>query len=493
MDKKLFKIAKNDNTAVALSLLKKGEVISLSKNDIVIKEDIPINFKVAITDIKKGDNIIKYGYTIGIATKDINSGYIIHSHNLKSSLKGSKEYDVKLTSCNNDIKSLNKTINVYKRQNGNIGIRNEIFIIPTVGCVNDICQKIANKAIKKTGYKDIYAFKHPYGCSQLGDDQLNTQLILKGLATHPNAGGVLIVSLGCENNNINEFKKVLGDYNNERIKFITAQECNDEIEEGVKVVSELFDICKNDKREPVNISKLVIGLKCGGSDALSGITANPLVGATSNKIVKFGGSVIMTEVPEMFGAEHILMSRSKNKTIYKNIIDMINDFKEYYIKNGESVSENPSPGNKAGGITTLEEKSLGCIQKGGNCIVNDVIKYGDKIKNEGLTLLESPGNDIVAQTALAIAGAHIILFTTGRGTPLGAAVPTIKISTNTALAKNKTNWIDFDAGTLLEKENMNDLSENLLELIIQIAEGKQTKNEINNCRDFAIWKNGVTL
>ena len=369
-----------------------------------------------------------------------------------------------------------KTLNAYVKNDGKIGVRNDIFIIPTVGCVNDICQKIADRAKEQTGYQDIYVFKHPYGCSQLGGDQLNTQLILSGLVKHPNAGGVLVVSLGCENN-----------------KFIVAQQCNDEIAEGVKIVSELAKICKNDARQAVNISRLVIGLKCGGSDALSGITANPLVGAVSEKLVSMGASVIMTEVPEMFGAEQILMSRSKDKAVYRKIIDMINGFKEYFIKHGESVSENPSPGNKEGGITTLEEKSLGCIQKGGGCVVADVINYGESVKTQGLTLLEAPGNDIVAQTALAAAGAHIILFTTGRGTPLGAAVPTIKISTNSALAENKPHWIDFDAGALLKEISLDDLSDKLLDLIVETANGKKTNNEINDYRDFAIWKNGVTL
>lgn len=490
----IYKIAESDNVAVALLDIKKGEQIDLN-GGIVIKEDIPKNLKIALKDIKKGENIVKYANIIGIASEDISLGSLVNTHNMKSQLSGTKDYKISIAGNERPTNLLNKSItfNGYIRDNGQVGIRNEIFIIPTVGCVNEICDKIAQQSMTKTGKKDIYVFKHPYGCSQLGDDQFNTQLILKGLALHPNAGGVLVVSLGCENNNLTEFKKVLGDFDQSRIRFITAQDSGDEIENGLKQIEELSKICEKDKREPVDISNLVIGLKCGGSDALSGITANSLVGVVCDKIAANNASVIMTEVPEMFGAEHILMARSKDQTVCNNIIEMINNFKEYYINNGESVSENPSPGNKEGGITSLEEKSLGCIQKGGNSIINDVIKYGEKVKEKGLTLLDGPGNDIIAQTALAAAGAHIILFTTGRGTPLGAAVPTIKISSNTALAQSKPNWIDFDAGRLLTGENAEDLSKVLLNLIIDTAQGKQTKNEINGYREIAIWKNGVTL
>lgn len=493
MEKTAIRINEKDNVAVALRQIEKGEAVNIGGENIAAAEIIPAGFKFALKDIKKGENIIKYGAVIGVATQDIVKGGAAHTRNIKSLLSGRLDYDIKISPPEQKISITDKTINAYVRRDGKIGVRNDIFIIPTVGCVNDICQKIADRAKRQTGYQDIYVFKHPYGCSQLGGDQLYTQLILKGLVKHPNAGGVLVVSLGCENNNLSEFTKVLGEVDEERVKFITAQKCGDEIAEGAEIVSALAQNCLKETRRAVNISRLVIGLKCGGSDALSGITANPLVGAVSEKLVSMGASVIMTEVPEMFGAEQILMSRSKDKAVYRKIIDMINGFKEYFIKHGESVSENPSPGNKEGGITTLEEKSLGCIQKGGGCVVADVINYGESVKTQGLTLLEAPGNDIVAQTALAAAGAHIILFTTGRGTPLGAAVPTIKISTNSALAENKPHWIDFDAGALLKEISLDDLSDKLLDLIVETANGKKTNNEINDYRDFAIWKNGVTL
>jgi len=494
MTKNIFLITEVDNVAVALNNIKKGE---LATNEQEIKitalEDIKINFKIAIKNISKGERVIKYGYPIGEAIDDIKAGQVVHTNNVKSLLSGKKEYDIDIKQEHSNFNLTTKTFKGYVRKNGEVGIRNEIFIIPTVGCVNEVCDRIAKDSKLKTNYNEIYVFKHPYGCSQLGDDHLNTQTILADLAKHPNAGGVLIVSLGCENNNLTEFKKVLKNYDNDRIKFLIAQESNDEIKDGINIVKELVSNCLNDKREDCSISKLKIGLKCGGSDALSGITANPLVGVVCNKLSNLGASVVMTEVPEMFGAEQILMQRSNNSDIYKKTIEMINNFKDYYTSHGEKVSENPSPGNKEGGITTLEEKSLGCIQKGGSSIITDVLKYGEKIKISGLSLLEGPGNDIVAQTALAACGVNIILFTTGRGTPLGAAVPTIKISTNSNLANKKQNWIDFDAGRLLTGSDMESLSEKLLELIIQTAEGKNTKNEINDYREIAIWKKGVTL
>ena len=495
MKDKLIRIDKKDNVAVALSDINAGEELKLNKDEVHAAENINKNFKVALKDINKGETIIKYGFPIGIATQNIKAGCVVHSHNMKSMLEGVKEYDIKLKHAKSNMDNYNgkRTFKGYLRSNGEVGIRNEIFVLPTVGCVNEVCQAIAQKAIIETGKQDVFVFKHPYGCSQLGDDMVNTQKILSGLAHHPNAGGVLIVSLGCENNNLNEFKKVLGAYDDTRVRFLLAQDSGDEITQGVQIIKELVDICYKDVRQDADISKLNIGLKCGGSDALSGITANPLVGKVCDVLSSLGAGVIMIEVPEMFGAEHILMERSKNDYVKNDIINMVNNFKDYFISHGESVEKNPSPGNKEGGITTLEEKSLGCIQKGGKATINAVLPYGDVLSQKGLNLLEGPGNDIVAQTALTVSGAHIILFTTGRGTPLGAPVPTIKISTNSQLFNAKPNWIDFDAGRVLNEESFETLCLELIDMILMTAQGQNTKNEINGYREIAIWKNGVTL
>ena len=456
----------------------------IHKNDNV--EVLDNGHKYAVRKIAKGENVIKYGSPIGHTTADIEKGEHVHTHNLKTNLSGSLEYtynykDYGILKADSDL-----TFEGYIRENGNVGIRNDIWIINTVGCVN----RVATILAEKTGAK---AFVHPYGCSQLGDDQDITQKILCGLIKHPNAGGVLVLGLGCENNNIEELKKKLGEYNPKRVKFLNAQDCEDEISRGIELINELKEYASAFKRERVSISRLRVGLKCGGSDGYSGITANPLVGSLCDKMVSFGGSCVLTEVPEMFGAEHLLMERCQSKEVFDKTVKLINDFKDYFTSHNQVIYENPSPGNKSGGITTLEEKSLGCVQKGGLSPVVDVLDYGDTLTKNGLSLLNGPGNDIVAVTNLTACGAHIILFTTGRGTPLGAPVPTVKISTNKELYDKKRNWIDFDASPIIEGQSKDDLTQALLDFIIEIASGKKAKNEINGFSEIAIFKDGVTL
>ena len=442
--------------------------------------------KYALCDIKNGENIIKYGNPIGHAVADIKKGEHIHSHNMKTNLSSNLEYTYEPEYTPNKKVESDKTFMGYVRENGEIGIRNEIWIIPTVGCVNKIAKTLADR----TG---AHQFEHPFGCSQLGEDQTKTQLILKGLINHPNAAGVLVLGLGCENNNIPLFKTVLGSWNEKRVKFLNVQDCEDELEEGIRLINELKAYADTFEREPVSISKLKIGLKCGGSDGFSGITANPLVGSFSDSLISRGGSCVMTEVPEMFGAEHLLMKRCPTEELFNKTVDLINNFKDYFTRHNQVIYENPSPGNKAGGITTLEEKSLGCIQKGGLSEVVDVLDYGDIVCKNGLNLLNGPGNDIVAITNLTAAGVHIILFTTGRGTPVGAPVPTIKIATNKNIATKKSNWMDFDASPLLEGVSMDELTESLTDYIIDVASGKETKNEINGYREISIFKDGIVL
>ena len=438
--------------------------------------------KYALCDIKVGENIIKYGNPIGHATAEIKRGEHVHTHNMKTNLSGNLEYNYS-GGCEYAFSDTGATFLGYERENGDVGIRNEIWIIPTVGCVNKIAEELA----KKTG---AYAFTHPFGCSQLGDDQNITQLVLKGLVNHPNAGGVLVLGLGCENNNIDLFKSVLGSWNEKRVKFLVCQDVENELESGVQIINELKEYASSFEKKPVPVSKLRIGLKCGGSDGYSGISANPLLGRFSDTLTQMGGTVILTEVPEMFGAEHLLMERAENEDVFERTVSLINDFKDYYTAHGQVVYENPSPGNKAGGITTLEEKSLGCVQKCGTSIVRDVLNYGDTVRKNGLSLLNGPGNDIVAITNLTACGAHLILFTTGRGTPLGAPVPTVKVSTNSTLATKKSAWIDYDASPTLGGK---DLDKEFFDFVIDVASGKETKNEQNGYREISIFKDGVTL
>lgn len=480
-------IGDTDNVAVAL------ENIPAAKDG--SNEEIPKYNKIALTDIKKGDSVIKYGRVIGTAKCDINKGSFVHSHNLASTLNDVKDFYYEPDDLYIPIPSDDITFNGYKRANGEVGVRNEIFVIPTVGCANGICKEIEAKCHEKFGERAdiIRVFNHPFGCSQLDEDSENTAKVLAGLIKNPNVGAALVVSLGCENNNLNVFLPVLGEYDKDRVKFLVAQKSPDEVEDGVKIISDLLGICENDNREPCPVSSLKIGIKCGGSDAFSGITANAVVGKVSDIVTAYGGSVLMTEIPEMFGAEQILANKCINEDVFNKFHKVIFDFKDYYMKGCSTVSENPSPGNKEGGITTLEEKSLGCVQKGGTSPVVDVLPYGEKTTLKGLNVVSAPGNDIVAETALAAAGAQIILFTTGRGTPLGAAVPTVKISSNTDLYKFKNKWIDFDAGVLVTGEDSDVISEKLFRLVMKVAEGEKTKNEIHGYREISIWKNGVTL
>lgn len=494
--KAYIKINQKDNVIVALRDLKNGEVIAVDDLTITIKEDIKRGHKVAINSVKNGENIIKYGLPIGHAIKDIEQGSFAHTHNVKTNLDGVSEYTF-----NQKLKELNLTdrkltFKGYKRENGLVGIRNELWIVPTVGCVNGIAENIIKKFKEEVNpviNDGIEVFKHNYGCSQLGEDHANTRTILGDIVKHPNAGGVLVLGLGCENNTIAAFKESLGSFDEKRVKFLIVQEVSDEIKIGADILKELYENMKSDKREEVSLSELRVGLKCGGSDGLSGITANPLVGRFSDFLVAQGGTTILTEVPEMFGAETLLMERARDKEVFDKTVSLINDFKEYFIKYDQPIYENPSPGNKAGGITTLEDKSMGCTQKCGSAVVEDVLKYGEVLKTKGLNLLSAPGNDLVAATALGSAGCHMVLFTTGRGTPFGSFVPTMKISTNSDLYKLKPHWIDFNAGGLVEDSNPEEVLEAFIQYIISVASGEHVNNEKNNFKEIAIFKTGVTL
>jgi len=496
MNTKFLKIDTSDNVAVAINDLKKGELVEIDNKKVVITEDIPAGHKFALTDIEANENIVKYGYPIGHARNNINAGDWVNELTIKTNLGGLLSYSYNPIEIKNDIPNKNITFKGYRRKNGDVGIRNEVWIVPTVGCVNGIIGKLAEDLRKETnceGVDGIAAFPHNYGCSQLGDDHENTKKILRDIVLHPNAGAVLIVGLGCENNQPDIFEKTLGDYDHSRIKFMVTQKVDDEYEEGMKILRELYKIAKEDKREDVPLSELRVGLKCGGSDGFSGITANPLLGKFSDFLVAQGGTTVLTEVPEMFGAETILMNRCKTPELFNQTVKLINDFKEYFLSHNEPVGENPSPGNKAGGISTLEDKALGCTQKCGSSAVCGVLGYGERLEEKGLNLLSAPGNDLVAATALASSGCHIVLFTTGRGTPFGTYVPTMKISTNSNLASHKPGWIDFNAGTILENESMQQTLEKFITYIIKVASGELVNNEKKGYKEIAIFKNGVTL
>ena len=519
-----------DNVVVALEDLKKGDLVSVtakapaglqsseapagiqkaasvegtsepapsavSSPGILLREDVARGHKIALTDIAAGQPVIKYGCVIARARTDIPAGSWVHTHNAETELSENTEYhyDHKVYELP---EVAEKTFRGYRRADGRVGIRNELWIVPLVGCVNGIAKELAEenqKLIAGTSLDGLYYFQHPYGCSQMGEDLATTAKLLAALVRHPNAGGVLVLSLGCENLQPEMFREVLGSYDPDRVKFLVCQEEEDEAVKGAQLLRELAEYASQFHREELPASELVVGMKCGGSDGLSGITANPAVGRFSDRLIALGGSTVLTEVPEMFGAENILFSRCENEAVYRKAVDMVNAFKKYFTDHGQVVYENPSPGNKKGGITTLEDKSCGCVQKGGSAQIVDVLSYAEPVTKKGLNLLSGPGNDLVSATDLTAAGAHLILFTTGRGTPFGAPAPTVKIATNSQLAAHKKNWIDFNAGTVAEgKETLDEAGDRLLDYVLSVASGEETLSEQHGCREIAIFKDGVTL
>lgn len=492
-----IKIHPLDNVAVALCDLEQSQQLELGDRFITLQQPVARGHKIALNPIARGQNIVKYGLPIGHALVDIAEGESIHSQNIKTNLNEIDEYQYQPTPIELMPQIPDRDVQIYRRNNGLVGIRNELWIIPTVGCVNGIARQIQQRFLKENnGAEDIdgvHLFSHPFGCSQLGEDHENTRTMLQNMVRHPNAGAVLVIGLGCENNQVDAFRETMGEVDDQRTRFMICQQQDDEVEAGVERLQALYQAMRNDRRTSGKLSELKFGLECGGSDGLSGITANPLLGRFSDYVIANGGTSVLTEVPEMFGAERILMSHCRDQATFEKTVSMVNDFKRYFIDHQQPIYENPSPGNKAGGISTLEEKSLGCTQKAGQSAVVDVLKYGERLKTPGLNLLSAPGNDAVATSALAGAGCHMVLFSTGRGTPYGGFVPTVKLATNSEIAAKKPHWIDFDAGKLIHGTDMDTLLQEFVDLIVNIANGQQARNEINDFRELAIFKSGVTL
>ena len=492
---KYIHIHPGDNVAVALEQIGKGESVIVDGFSVTALEDIARGHKIALTDIPEGSPVIKYGNTIALAKEAIRAGSWVHTHNARTELSEGADYVY-----NHKVYDLPavapKTFMGYRRPDGRAGIRNELWIIPIVGCVNGIAKQLVeeNQDLVKGTVDGLYYFPHPFGCSQLGDDLAQTKKLLTALVRHPNAGGVLCLGLGCENLQLDMFKEALGTYDPDRVKFLICQDVEDELEAGRELLTQIASYAGRFQREELPASELVVGMKCGGSDGLSGITANPAVGRFSDRLIALGGSTVLTEVPEMFGAENILFSRCADRDVFDKAVKMVNDFKEYFVAHGQVVYENPSPGNKKGGITTLEDKSCGCVQKGGSAQIFDVLSYADPVTKKGLNILSGPGNDLVSSTDLTAAGANLILFTTGRGTPFGAPAPTVKISTNTALFEKKHDWIDFNAGTVADgSETLDEAGDRLLDYVLRVASGEQTLAEKHGCREISIFKDGVVL
>ena len=489
-----IRIHEDDNVAVALRPIAAGETLTVGPYEVTALEEIPQGHKFALKPIGEGEEVIKYGFRIGFAKEAVKAGGWVHVHNLRTALGDLLEYQYEPVAS-----GLKETEHAYfdgyRRPDGKVGVRNEIWIIPTVGCVNSIAQALEKKAQKfvKGTVEGIFSFPHPYGCSQMGDDQENTRKVLADMVHHPNAAGVLVLGLGCENSNIPVLKDYIGAYDDQRVKFLQCQDVEDEQEAAMALIEELAAYAGAFSREKIDASELIIGMKCGGSDGLSGITANPTVGGFSDMLISKGGTTILTEVPEMFGAETLLMNRCETPELFEKTVHLINDFKNYFTSHNQTIYENPSPGNKKGGISTLEDKSLGCTQKSGSAPVKGVLAYGEPVQVKGLNLLSAPGNDLVASTALAVSGAHIVLFTTGRGTPFASPVPTVKISSNSNLAGHKDNWIDFNAGRMVEDKSKEEMVQELFDYVLEVASGRKVKAEEAGFHDMAIFKQGVTL
>ncbi len=480
-----------DNVAVALTTVPVGTEFA----GVRAKTEIPQGHKMALRAIDENEDVVKYGFSIGHATAPICAGDWVHTHNMATNLSGEMRYSYE-PKIRPVVPHTARSFRGFRRKDGKVGVRNEIWIIPTVGCVNDVAKALVreNQDLVTGSVEGLYAFTHPFGCSQTGEDHAQTRKLLAALTRHPNAGAVLVLSLGCENLTHEQFLAELGEFDAERVKFLTCQQVEDEMAAGRALLQQCAAYARSFTRESISASELVIGMKCGGSDGLSGITANPVVGRFSDELVAQGGSTVLTEVPEMFGAEGFLMDRCVDETVFQKAVQMINGFKAYFIRHNEVVYDNPSPGNKAGGITTLEDKSCGCVQKGGSAPISDVIGYGDAVTTKGLNMLYGPGNDLVSATALTAAGAHIILFTTGRGTPFGAPAPTMKIATNTPLATKKSAWIDFNAGVVADgTRTLDEAAEDLFEKVLLVASGEQTRSEQRGFREISIFKDGVVL
>jgi len=492
-----IKIAPRDNVAVALIDLDEGSVLTLDDVTVTLRQPVARGHKFALRSIAVDEHVIKYGLPIGHATQPIAAGEHVHAQNARTNLSDLDEYQYQPDFITLPPQAVDREVQVYRRASGEVGIRNELWILPTVGCVNGIARQILQRFLRESDdaadIDGVHLFSHPFGCSQLGQDHENTRTMLQNMVRHPNAGAVLVIGLGCENNQVDVFRETLGGYDSDRVSFMICQQQEDEVEAGLARLHQLYQVMRHDRREAGRLSELKFGLECGGSDGFSGITANPLLGRFSDRMIANGGTTVLTEVPEMFGAERILMSRCRDEATFEKTVAMINDFKRYFIAHQQPIYENPSPGNKAGGITTLEEKSLGCTQKAGQSKVVDVLKYGERLRQPGLNLLSAPGNDAVATSALAGAGCHMVLFTTGRGTPYGGFVPTVKIATNSELAERKPHWIDFNAGPLVQGMAMESLLDSFVDYIVEVANGKLTNNERNDFRELAIFKSGVTL
>lgn len=485
----LLRLHPKDNVALALRPLPSGARVSVEGISLFTRDPIPYGHKVALVSIPKGGRIIKYGYPIGRAVRSISPGEHVHVHNTES---GRAHGDTARPVIREESSLIPRfpqdTFLGFRRQDGRVGVRNHVLVMASVHCVNGGVERIGREV------PGVVALPHIYGCSQLGEDLAQTRRVLEGYVSHPNVGATLIVGLGCEALPTRELVDGLRD-RGYRVELLLLQEIGGSraaVRKGKELAAELLGEVGKLRPEPVPLSELVVGVECGGSDAWSGVTANPAVGAIADALVAHGGTVILSEVTEFIGAEHILAARAISPEVGKAILRAVARREGVAVEMGVDLrGAQPSPGNMEGGLTTIEEKSLGAIVKGGTTPVREFLGYGERPSARGLVVMDTSGNDLESVTGMVAGGAQVVLFTTGRGTPVGnPIVPVIKISSNTPLYERMRDDLDFDAGSILRGEPPTSVAARLAALLLEVAGGRPTQAEVWGHREFAIEPRG---
>ncbi len=469
---------------------------------------VPSGHKIAVTDIALGEPVLKFGQIIGYASQPIAKGEQVHTHNCAM---GAHDQNYRI---GDDFQAIDyvaeasrRTFDGYRRSDGRAGTRNFIALCATVNCSATVVRHIADH-FNRSGALDDYpnvdgviALAHGTGCGMAssGEGYEALQRVLWGHATHPNVGAAIFIGLGCEVMQIGRMKAMFGSSGEERFHGLTIQETGGTrktIAAGIEAIKKLLPAVNDIKRVPIPVSELVVGLQCGGSDGFSGITANPALGAATDILVKQGGTALLSETPEIYGAEQLLVRRAASQEVGEKLIARIRWWENYTAVNGGSMDNNPSPGNKAGGLTTILEKSLGAAAKGGTLALSGVLLYAEQVKERGFVFMDSPGYDPVSATGQIASGAQLVVFTTGRGSAFGSKpAPTIKLATNSAMYKMLDEDMDINCGDIIDGVSIEAKGEEIFEKMIEIASGRQSKSEALGLGDneFVPWQIGATM
>ena len=494
-----------DNVAIAVKSISKDD--SIGELGLSARADIPKGHKIAKRAIPNGEAIFKYGQIIGRSTIDISAGEHVHTHNIEfTDHKLGYEFSTEIQNISNV--EINEEFLGYHRDDGTVGTRNYIGILTSVNCSGSVAKFVAEEA-EKSGllkrYKNVdgvVPIVHGSGCGMANSGEGYDLLFrtLSGYARNPNFAAILLIGLGCEVMEINDLVGKSRLKSKETFRYMTIQNeggTSRTIERGISTLKELLKYADQCERKPASVSKLTIGLQCGGSDGYSGITANPALGVASDILVQNGGTSILSETPEIYGAEHLLTRRALTEEIGKKLLDRISWWETYTARNGGEMNNNPSPGNKRGGLTTILEKSLGAVAKGGVSPLAGVFEYGEKINTHGFVYMDSPGYDPCSVTGQIASGANIIVFTTGRGSVSGyKPTPCIKLSTNTSMYRRMSGDMDLDCGDIIEEGvNLEEKGKQIFEQIVRVASGQKTKSEELGFGglEFVPWQIGAVM